>query len=170
MQKEEKDGLESGVRSFYDLVTRESSVACSVVSILLSPRFRLCNGARFVVLPVVCNSLIEGIIYIGCRHKSLDGQKDSLNLEGGRPFVFKNIEANAAESIDVGVVDLGAEEALGGNHGVVFRQEELKVEETTFVGGVCGTSNLHEEVSAVSLRGLCVDSHDGLLSKSLRFF
>ena len=64
------------------------------------------------------------------------------------------------ESIDVGVVDLGAEKALGGNHGVVFRQEELKVEETALVGGVCGTSNLHEEVSAVSLGGLRVDAHD----------
>ncbi len=58
------------------------------------------------------------------------------------------------------MVDLGAEEALGGNHGVVFRQEELKVEETAFVGGVCGTSNLHEEVSAVSFGGLRVDSHN----------
>ncbi len=58
------------------------------------------------------------------------------------------------------MVDFGAEEALGGDHGVVFRQEELKVEETAFVGRVSRTSNLHEEVSAVSLGGLRVDSHN----------
>ncbi len=66
------------------------------------------------------------------------------------------------------MVDLGAEEALGGNHGVVFRQEELKVEETAFVGGVCGTSNLHEEVSAVGLGGLRVDSHNYMVLQMQR--
>ena len=64
------------------------------------------------------------------------------------------------ESVDVGVVDLCAEEALGGFHGVLFGQEELKGEEATLVGRVSGASNLHEEVTAVGLRGLSVDADD----------
>ena len=55
------------------------------------------------------------------------------------------------KSVDVGVVDLGAEEAFWGYHWVVLRQEKLQLEETTFVGGVLGTSDLDEEVSTVSL-------------------
>ena len=64
------------------------------------------------------------------------------------------------KSVDVGVVDLGAEEAFGGNHGVVIRQEELEVEHATFVGRVGGAGNLHEEVTAVGLGRLCVDADD----------
>lgn len=64
------------------------------------------------------------------------------------------------ESVDVGVVDLGAEEALGGDHGVFFRQEELQVEETTFVGGIGGTGDFDEEMSAVGLGRLSVDAHN----------
>ena len=58
------------------------------------------------------------------------------------------------------MINLGAEEALGGDHGVVFGQEELQVEEATFVGRVRGAGNLDEEVSAVGLRRLSVDAHN----------
>ena len=66
--------------------------------------------------------------------------------------------ARLTESINVGVVDLGAEEALGGDHGVVIRQEKLKCEHAALVGRVGRASNLHKEVPAVSLRGLSVDA------------
>jgi hypothetical protein len=49
------------------------------------------------------------------------------------------------------MVDLGAEEAFWGLHGVFLWQEKLQLEETTFVRGVWGTSDLDEEVSTVSL-------------------
>ena len=71
------------------------------------------------------------------------------------------------KSVDVGVVDLGAEEAFWGYHGVVLRQEKLQLEETTFVGGVLGTSDLDEEVSTVSLWWLRVDSHNYITMHSL---
>lgn len=64
------------------------------------------------------------------------------------------------ESVDVRVVDLGAEQALGGDHGVVFGQEELQVEETTFVGGIGGTGDFDKEMSAVGLGRLSVDAHN----------
>jgi hypothetical protein len=47
---------------------------------------------------------------------------------GGRGRTFEHVEADAAEPVDVGVVDLGQEAHLGGRHGVVFRQEELELE------------------------------------------
>lgn len=64
------------------------------------------------------------------------------------------------ESVDVGVVDLGAEEDLGGDHGVIVGEEQLQVEHSAFVGRVSWTSNLDEEVSAVGLRWLSVDAHN----------
>ena len=60
-------------------------------------------------------------------------------------------EGQLTESVDVGVVDLGAEEALGGDHWVLFGQEQLKVEESTLVGGVSRACDSHKEVSAVGL-------------------
>ena len=64
------------------------------------------------------------------------------------------------ESVNVRVVDLGAEEALRGNHGVFLGQEQLKLEHTALVGGVGRACNLHEEVSAVGLGGSSVDADD----------
>jgi hypothetical protein len=58
------------------------------------------------------------------------------------------------------VVNLGAEEDLGGDHGVLVRQEQLKLEQTALVGGVRGAGNLHEEMPAVRLGRLRVDSND----------
>lgn len=64
------------------------------------------------------------------------------------------------EFVDVGVVDLGAEEDLGGHHGVLLRQEELAVEHAALVGGVGRARNLHEEVAVVLLAGLHVNAHN----------
>ena len=55
------------------------------------------------------------------------------------------------ESVNVGVVNLGAEEAFGGDHWIVVREEQLKVEHATFIWGVSGAGNLDEEVAAVGL-------------------
>ena len=62
------------------------------------------------------------------------------------------------ESVDVGVVNLGAEEHFGGDHRVLIWQEKLQLEHSTLVGGVSRASNLHEEVSAVCLGWLSVDA------------
>ena len=55
------------------------------------------------------------------------------------------------ESVNVGVINLGAEEAFGGDHRIVVREEQLKVEHATFIWGVSGAGNLDEEVTAVVL-------------------
>ena len=43
-------------------------------------------------------------------------------------LTLKDIEANAAQPVDVGVVDLSEEADLGRSHGVVVGQEEFKLE------------------------------------------
>lgn len=40
-------------------------------------------------------------------------------------LTLEDIEANAAQPVDIGVVDLGKEADLGGSHGVVVWQKEL---------------------------------------------
>ena len=43
------------------------------------------------------------------------------------------IQADSAEAIDVGVVDLGEEADLGRSHGVVVGQEQFKLEDSTCI-------------------------------------
>jgi hypothetical protein len=44
-------------------------------------------------------------------------------------LTLEDIEANAAQPIDVWVVDFGEESDLGRGHGVVIRQEQLELED-----------------------------------------
>jgi hypothetical protein len=60
--------------------------------------------------------------------------------------------------INVRVEDFGSEKNLGRNHGVLIWQEKLSIEKPALVGGLSGTSNLHEEVARVAITGLSVDS------------
>lgn len=46
-------------------------------------------------------------------------------------LTLQDVQADAAKSINVGVVDLGQEANLGWCHGVVVREEELKLEDAT---------------------------------------
>ena len=70
-------------------------------------------------------------------------------MEGGRPLVLQDIEADSSESVNVRVVDLGTEEDLGSNERILFRKEKLQGEKSTFIGRVSGASNLDEEMSGV---------------------
>ena len=80
------------------------------------------------------NTFVEGIIKVGSRKQNLDGQQDRSDLEGWAPLVLQDVEADASKLVDVGVVDLRAEENLGWSHGVLLGEEELAVEEAAFVG------------------------------------
>lgn len=46
-------------------------------------------------------------------------------------LTLQDIQTNAAETINVGVVDLGEEADLGRGHGVVIGKEEFKTEDST---------------------------------------
>lgn len=47
-------------------------------------------------------------------------------------LTLQHVKADAAELVDVGVVDLGEETDLGGRHWVVIWEEEFEVEDTTW--------------------------------------
>lgn len=54
--------------------------------------------------------------------------------------------------------NLGPEEDLGRDHGVLIWEEKLGIEEAALVGGLAGAGDLHVEVAGVVLAGLCVDA------------
>ena len=67
------------------------------------------------------------------------------------------------------MVYLGSEEDLWWDHWVLFWQEELAVENASFVWRLSWTGNLDEEVSWILLVWLSIDSNNWILSKSLGF-
>ena len=65
--------------------------------------------------------------------------------------MFKDVEADTAHLVDVRMINLGAEERLGRDQGVVGRQEDFHIELATFIYGANGSLNAGEEVSWVGL-------------------
>ena len=65
------------------------------------------------------------------------------------------------------MVDLGSEEHLWWHHWVVLWQVKLKLEHATLVWAVSWTGHVDEEMSAVSLGWLGIDTDDWLSSESL---
>lgn len=51
--------------------------------------------------------------------KSLDRKENGADLQGGGPLVLEDVEADAAELVDVRMIHLGQEADLGGSHRVV---------------------------------------------------
>lgn len=141
--------------------------AVPVVGILLGPFTGALDRTVLIVLPVICNGLIQGIVDVWCGHERLDREQDGLDLQGGAPLVLEDVEADAAEAIDVRVVDLRAEENFRRDERVLLWQEELQVEEAAFVGTVGWAGDLHQEVPGVGRGRLRVDTHDRLGSQPL---
>ena len=67
----------------------------SVVGVLRRPLLGLIDGSLLVGSPVVGNGLVERVVAVGCRHQGLDREEHGLDLEGGRPLVLKNVQADA---------------------------------------------------------------------------
>jgi hypothetical protein len=99
----------------------------------------------------------------------LNRKQDRSNLQGRRPLVLEDIEANSAELVDVWMIDPGSEEDLWWDHWILFWQEELAVENTALIWSLSWAGNLDEEVSWVLLVWLSINSNDWILSKSLSF-
>jgi len=102
--------------------------ATLLLRILCCPVTSSLDCSVLVLLPALCNIVGERIVGIRCAKKGLDGEEDSSDLEGGRPVALQNVKADSAESVDVGMVDLGEEADFGRGHRVVIRKEKLKLE------------------------------------------
>jgi hypothetical protein len=51
-------------------------------------------------------------------------------------LTLEHVEANAPQSVNVGVVDLGEKADLGRGHGVVVREEQLELEDAAWMMSV----------------------------------
>lgn len=59
-------------------------------------------------------------------------------------LTLQDIQADTAETIDVGVVDLGQETDLRRGHRVVVRQKQLETEDTTCLNIMSNHAYRHE--------------------------
>ena len=141
----------------------------SVVSVIQGPLLGLIDGGLLIGLPGIRNLLIQRIIQVWQGHQGLNGKQNRSNLQSRGPLVLEDIEANSAKLVDVRVVDLGFEEDLWWDHGVLVWQEELAVENTSLVWCLSWAGNLDEEVSWVLLVWLSVNTNNWVLGESLGF-
>ena len=109
----------------------------------------------------------ERVVRVRVAQQGADGEEDFGQSQGRRPLLLQDVQADSAELVDVGVVDLRSKEHLWWDHWVLLWQEELAVEEAALVWGLGRTSNLHVKVSIVLLVWLSVDAYDWVLGKSL---
>ena len=137
------------------------------ISVLQGPIFGLSGGANRVGFKVFSDRLVKRIIKVGSGKQNLDRQQDRSDLEGGAPLVLQDVEADAAQLVDVGVVNLRAEENLGWRHGVLLGQEELTVEEAAFIGSAGRSGQLHNEMSGVVFGRNRENSTDGVFCEIL---
>ena len=78
----------------------------------LGPLPRRRHGARLVLPPLAGDGLVQGVVRVGRGEEGLNREQDGADLEGGRPLVFQDVQADAAQAVDVGVVDTGEEADL----------------------------------------------------------
>lgn len=58
-------------------------------------------SSLLVGLPLVSSFVIEGIVGVGLSQQALDGQQDGLHLEGRRPVLLQDVEADPAQVVCV---------------------------------------------------------------------
>lgn len=86
----------------------------------------------------------RGTHRVGRREEGLDREEDGADLEGRGPLVLEDVEADAAQLVDVGVVDLGQEAHFRGRHWVVVWEEELELELAACARGEGGRGRASE--------------------------
>lgn len=77
--------------------------------------------SRSICLPLSCGRYRRGLY--------LDTQENGSDLQGRRPLVLEDIEADTTQFVNVGVVNARQEAHFGGRHRVIRRQEQLKLED-----------------------------------------
>ena len=74
------------------------------------------------------HGLVERVFWVGSTKQSLNTEQDRADLESRRPVVLQNVQADAAEPVDVRVIDASQEADPRWAHRVVVREEQLEVE------------------------------------------
>ena len=108
------------------------------------------DGGVFVREPVFRDFLGKRIGRVRRRKQGLDGNQHRPYLQRGGPFIFQNVQADAAERVDVGVVYLREEAHFRGGHGVLLWEKQLQFEHPAVVRRVLRAQNVHREVTQVA--------------------
>ena len=87
---------------------------------------------RLICFPHFSNVVRERVVRVGRREQRLDRQQHRPDLQRRAPLVLEDVKADAAQFVNVGVVDLGEEAHLGWRHRIVLRQEELQFEDAAW--------------------------------------
>ena len=119
---------------------------------LLRPLTSCLDSGILVLLPLLRDVVGERVVGVRSTKQSLDGEENGADLERGGPvaccsqcllawcalgitLTLQDVQADAAKTVDVGVVDLGEEANLWRSHGVVVREEELEIEDAAYTRG-----------------------------------
>ena len=94
-----------------------------------------------VTLVDVSNLGHQRIIWVGVSQQGADGEEDLGDGECGRPLVLKDIQADGAVRVDIGVVDSSCEVNLGRLEGVIGGEVDVQEVHTTGVGRVVRAHN-----------------------------
>jgi hypothetical protein len=133
------------------------------------PIFGLDDRLARSSLPRVGHVIGQGVVGVGAAQQRLDRQQHRPNLQGRRPLVFQNVQADPPELVDVGVVDFSEEAHVGRRQGVVFGKEQLQPEEAPLVGGPLRPRHHDVEVPAVVVVGESADAGGRILRQVFGF-
>ena len=117
---------------------------------------------------MVCDGFVERVVAVRSSNKGLHREQDRTDLKSRRPLILQNIKTDPSKLVNVGMIDLGAEEHLRWHHRILIRQEKFSVEHSTGEGSLFWSRNFHEEVARVVGIRLRIDTNDGLGSETLR--
>lgn len=82
-------------------------------------------------LPLLRHRLVQRVLRIGSTQKCLYTEQYRAYLQSWRPVVLQYVEADAAKAVDVGVVDAGEEAYPRWTHGVVVREKQFQLEDSS---------------------------------------
>lgn len=102
---------------------------CSLHCMLLRPRLGGRDRLLFVRFPVLSHIIRKWVVRIRCRQQRLNGEEDGADLQRGTPLVLENVQADAPELVDVGVVDFRQKAHFGRRHRIVLAQKQLQFED-----------------------------------------
>merc|ERR1719482_2476193 len=100
---------------------------------LLSPL-----SCRFDSTPLICFPMIryvvrERVVRIRRAQQRLDAQQYRPDLQGWAPLVLQDIQTDAAEPVNVRMVNFSQEPNLRRRHGILLGQEELQLKDAVLI-------------------------------------
>ena len=115
-------------------------------SVLKVPFFGSHLRAFEVILEVLRDVNLQGVLEVGARHEHLQGDKHFWDEKGRAPLaiLFQDVKANAAQFVDVRMVDFRAEQTQWRDHRVLWWEVDLHLVFSTLIHSFGGPFQLNE--------------------------